>query len=322
MGKHENNHMLFLGFIILVIQLLLFDSGWFKSLNEWDSSNIVLTVFVGTFVFLFVIELNKKILITFFRTLKNNIVFTVIIIILLITLLIASNIFVNDWFKELDNKERVAMLSVIFVGVGTLLTIIGNSIRQRQKLVAEQIAKSRVEWLGVTRGYVSNYMSYANQAWNKIRNRSTSKSDSSDSSDLDDILIKTEEFYYNSIYSVNPKEHIYTMLEGYLIIAEKNQIDPYLKSQLTAYLGQEVQMYFKNEWDKAKLEIETGTVAPNDTVKSLNYIKELRQSPLEEWIKLPVEEVMNDIGFTSNDSNELIYKFMETYIKAKKTQKS
>lgn len=159
-----------------------------------------------------------------------------------------------------------------FTIIAAILTIIGYSVRQKQQLVAEQIARSRIEWLKVTRKYVSQYMSSVNECWYLINEKKVDPSDEL----LTNKLKETENLYYKVIYSFNPKEEISIYLNKYLLLA-KNQykVSRYDKGNFTSAVGRLVQTYFKDEWDKAKSEIQNGFVIKDETKSNCSSLMDL-----------------------------------------------
>lgn len=185
-----------------------------------------------------------------------------------------------------------AITPVIITGIVSLFLAWRYSARQKRQLIAEEISKSRVEWLKITRGYVSDYMSEANQCWylmhsrqtlqNKIDNlnisvETTAKKDNNERIKLDNqkdkleklngeivnSKFKAEEKYYKCMYSINPTENIKIFLDNYLRITQETlfkNINSAEKNELTRIIAEEVQRYFKSEWEKAKGEIETGEI--------------------------------------------------------------
>lgn len=206
--------------------------------------------------------------------------FTIVVFIILVFI---DNEIGTYWITKANRNSMVgfSINDSSFVLLGTILIIIGYSSRQHQELIAEQIAKSRIEWLKVTRKYFSQYMSYIDRAYfyskevkkksreiheiskfNYKRRENLKKNKDELEKKQNKFFQKAEENYYKSIYSVNPKEKIYSVLENYNdfmngIIKSHGKCDcEYFCKRKT--VGEFSQKYFKEEWDKAKTEIKTG----------------------------------------------------------------
>lgn len=170
--------------------------------------------------------------------------------------------------------------------------------QQRKKLVADDISKSRIEWLNITRKYISDYMSEVNRCWDygqqyqralvEIQDLAFQSSSGDDSSinyyseqiaslkeklpellnKRNDILKIAESDYYKSIFSVNPDERIRCFIDQYLVLTQlKPMANLDQKNAITEIVGDEMQKYFKREWDKAKFEIVKGKVYKADDDK-------------------------------------------------------
>lgn len=157
------------------------------------------------------------------------------------------------------------------------LKLESDSKEQKKKLVAEEISKSRIEWLKVTRQYVSDYMSACNMCYfyyqkmnildarlkvilSPCEEKNIIDEQKALNKKIDDCKLNAENNYYKSIYSVNPKENIKIFLDKYIMLTQNNLVNPRYKDELTRIVGEEVQEYFKNEWNKAKKEIINGNV--------------------------------------------------------------
>lgn len=189
-----------------------------------------------------------------------------------------------------------------FTFLAAILAIIGYSIRQKQKLVAEQVAKSRIEWLKITRDYFSKYMSYCEQTayykkeFRKIKKEIKSKKSKSQSqSNMKSIKYlkitnnisgktteplekkaksiekkmnknsqKANEYYYKMKCSISPDDHISEKIKDYLDMSNRSKVCKEEFDRETERLSKDVQKYFKDEWDKAKREIRTGVISPKD----------------------------------------------------------
>lgn len=186
-----------------------------------------------------------------------------------------------------------------FVGI---LSLIGFSVRQKQKLVAEQIAKSRIDWLKVTRGYISEYMGSIMAYWIKSQWRDyqtkilfdslekvnldeisgfhketiedTEKFLMDERSSLEELYLISQRNYYKFFYSVNGKEKIAIFVKQLQLLSNSNiKMNYQLAIELEEIVSSVVQKYFKHEWDKAKYEIETGHVSTKDELKNEKFVK-------------------------------------------------
>lgn len=238
--------------------------------------------------------------------------------------------FLYDSEKHLKTASFVAVFGLVGT-MGTLYNYTLQKVTQEKindkKLVAEIIAKSRIEWLREMREHVSAYMSLANQAsFYAGRNLNTLHCNTNISiqKEYDELVQKAETIYYKIIFNMNSSESIFTSIETYRSIydianlytecekqerksrdASKNAaelsknginnyqekatftseeiannkaintessnsiinridyISTYRKDKQVA-VANDVQTYFKKEWDKAKKEIISGEVAPPD----------------------------------------------------------
>jgi len=197
--------------------------------------------------------------------------------------------------KPISKKDKIYGLGIkvdksVFTLLIAIIGLVGYSIRQRQKLIAEQIAKSRIEWLAVTRKYVSKYMSQANECWFRIN----FGQEGSEQESLNDLLKKTENSYYKSIYSFNPKEEISIYLEKYFLITRTDYNIPLIyKKNLTSIVGRAVETYFKGEWDKAKNEIQDGIVVKTKSID--------KYSSLSDTLKLIDKNSLNNVNDSITD---------------------
>jgi len=181
-----------------------------------------------------------------------------------------------------------------------ILGLIAYSVRQKQKLVAEQVAKSRIEWLKITRYYFSKYMSYCEQTvyckrklrkikkkiknqknksqsnmksikyfkiTNKIPNETTEsleKKAKSLEKKMNKKSQEANEYYYKMKCSISPEDQISEEIKDYLDMVNQPKVRKEEFDRETERLSKDVQKYFKGEWDKAKKEIRTGVISPKD----------------------------------------------------------
>lgn len=151
-----------------------------------------------------------------------------------------------------------ASISMVALAVNTVL----SSKLNHQKMVAENIAKSRIEWLNVTRKYVSDYISSVNKAYFYSTNV-LNKNNSVQLTEFNKLLADVESKYYLVLFSVNPEEKIAQTLNDYQQIAYGGFLASQ-KKEASIELGRQLQVFFKKEWEKAKLEIRTGEISPSD----------------------------------------------------------
>jgi len=186
----------------------------------------------------------------------------------------------NFFTKPVDSKNghilHFRLKEYDFTFLAAILAIIGYSIRQKQKLVAEQVAKSRIEWLKITREYFSKFMSYCEQTdYYKRKLRKTKKRNKNQSQSnmkltkylekkMDKKSQKANEYYYKMKCSINPEDHISGEIKNYFDMINQPKICKVEFDRGTEELSKNVQKYFKNEWDKAKTEIRTGVISPKD----------------------------------------------------------
>lgn len=168
----------------------------------------------------------------------------------------------THWLVNLDKHTINTPIFVLFV---TLLGLIGYSARQKQKLIAEQIAKARIDWLKEMREYVAEYIASVNAAYNygmdhpevfevkKGINDEVKK-------EYIELKQKVEKNYALIMFHLNPEEKITQKLNDYLQVAN----NPIVKSEKMKYeseLGKAVQTFFHREWAKTKREVETGRIS-------------------------------------------------------------
>lgn len=162
--------------------------------------------------------------------------------------------------------SSLIILTIVFSVIALWVNTSASSRLNHQKMVAENVAKSRIEWLSVTRKSVSDYISSVNKAYFYSKNV-LDKNDKDKLSEFNRLLADVENKYYLVLLSVNPKEEIAKKLNDYQQVAE-GTITQIQKRELNMELGQGLQVFFKNEWEKAKLEIETGKISPRDVPRS------------------------------------------------------
>lgn len=180
--------------------------------------------------------------------------------IIFIGLLIVDGCFTH-WIIN-PNKHTINISAcVLFV---TVLGLIGYSVRQHQKLVAEQIAKARIDWLKEMREHVADYINTVNTAYDygmkhmEVFNKNA---------EIDDevrkkytaLKQKVEKNYALIMFNLNPNEKITQQLNDYLQVAN-DPVTPSEKRKHETELFKKVQSFFKDEWEKAKKEIQTGKV--------------------------------------------------------------
>lgn len=209
-----------------------------------------------------------------------------------------------------------------------------QSDSQKGRLIAEQISKSRIDWLKTTREYFSNYISEVNQCWemnreyniesdniseiarkalggSKMDREMASSELSPKLSDQKELRLKLSELekraesdYYKAVFSINPNEEIFIFLEQYLNLSRftRNIIEPKYKAEMTRIIGKEVQAFFKREWEKAKHEISEGKISEKENIHKNELfsrsIASLNDDSINEYTNLYVLERV----FTSKSS--------------------
>ncbi|WP_338233170.1 hypothetical protein [Companilactobacillus muriivasis] len=220
------------------------------------------------------------------------------LLIIAIDALAKTNFFTKPVSSKNGHILHFRLKEYDFTFLAAILAIIGYSIRQKQKLVAEQVAKSRIEWLKITREYFSKFMSYCEQtAYYKRKLRKTKKriKKNKNQSNMKSIIClgstikssdktteslekkiksiekkmdkksqKANEYYYKMKCSINPKDHISEEIKNYFDMINQPKICKVELDRGTEELSKNVQKYFKDEWDKAKTEIRTGVISPKD----------------------------------------------------------
>jgi len=247
---------------------------------------------------------------------KSNIWWMISIILIIITVFVDHHFNVNIITIDSNPKNyllgfRISDLTLTLLG--GIVTLIAYSVRQRQKLVAEQVAKSRIEWLKITREYVGDYMSKVNQGWFLLHSKSNYEK-----KDINKVQMETEQLYYRVIYSFNPNEDISTLLKYYYIVSSSMyNVDNGDKKYFTTIVGKSVQAYFKKEWDKAKLEIQYGITFKSNDDKSGELSRVLNE--IDKGSGNPI--IINGKNTTSFSEDGLNYKFVEFYSRFMSKQK-
>lgn len=228
----------------------------------------------------------------------------------------------NDWYIFLDEKGRLNIEAfAVLTGFASLIGAVYNYTLQKRlqekinnkKLVAEIIAKSRIEWLKEMREHVSIYMSLSNQASFYAENNLKKIYGSSplELEKYNALVRETEVYYHKILFNLNQNEsisksileykNIFNISVLYTIESNREQIAKNYRNlseedlnkdseahceipninldnlndnsiitikkhryDIQVKVGNDVQTYFKKEWDKAKKEIISGEVAPPD----------------------------------------------------------
>lgn len=136
--------------------------------------------------------------------------------------------FLFDSEKHLKTTSFVATFGL----VGTMGTLYNYTLQKatqekinNKKLVAELIAKSRIEWLKEMREHVSTYMSLANQASAFAGDNLITIYERSDVEILNkynNLVQKAEVVYYKIIFNMNNNEPIFAKIETYNYIYNIN----------------------------------------------------------------------------------------------------
>ncbi|WP_047999410.1 hypothetical protein [Lactiplantibacillus herbarum] len=176
--------------------------------------------------------------------------------VLLFVLIIVFDIKLKTYWLVDTSKHTIN--TPIFTIFATLLGLIGYSVRQKQKLVAEQIAKSRIDWLKEMREHVANYITSVNVTYDYRMNH-TNMADDKIKKEYRELKQKVEKNYALIMFNLNPKEKITKQLNDYLQLANE-PITMGDKKEAETALDENVQAFFKSEWDKAKKEIQSGRV--------------------------------------------------------------
>lgn len=133
-----------------------------------------------------------------------------------------------EWYFLYDSEKHLKTASFVAVfglvgAMGTLYNYTLQKVTQEKindkKLVAEIIAKSRIEWLREMREHVSTYMSLANQAsfylethWDSL----ASKEKSLEHLNVYNAIVKDVDiYYYKILFNLNHKEKIHFKIERY-----------------------------------------------------------------------------------------------------------
>lgn len=227
-----------------------------------------------------------------------------------------------EWLFLFDYKKHLNATSFTSVvgSIGAVGVVFNYTLQKatqekinNKKLVAELIAKSRIEWLKEMRELVSEYMSLSNQA-SFYAEQNLKKIYGSSPLELEkyNTLVREIEVYYHQIlFNLNKDESIsksileykdiFNISNLYTIESNREQISKEIlklseedlnkipeeypeaprmnldnfnnnsmqtikkyRYDIQAKVGNEVQSYFKKEWDKAKEEIKSGKVARPD----------------------------------------------------------
>lgn len=222
-------------------------------------------------------------------------------------------------------------------------TLKANSDDQRERLVAEQVSKSRIDWLKVTRKYISDYLSEVNQCWDlneqwlktgddlhrlgrKIVNLSSEertndkelqdkiKEATNNKRELEKRIIDmkklAESDYYKAVFSINPKEKIFYFLEQYLNLSKSGRVTATedQKNDLMEAVGSEIQEFFKAEWENAKKEVLNGSI--QSTENDIDETEQLHKAIVAINTRKNVGTSLSEIKIVFGDkSNE--YKFIK-----------
>ena len=203
----------------------------------------------------------------FWRGFCTGVLSIVVLLVVIICIRYFSNvssIFFNRYHEF--QWSSLIVLTILFSVITLFVNTSSSSRLNHQKLVAENVAKSRIEWLSVTRKYVSDYISSVNRAY-FYGSTVLDRNDKDQLQEFNQLRADVEIKYYLVLLSVNPKEEIATKLNDYQQVAE-GTIPKFEKQKLNMELGKGLQVFFKNEWEKAKLEIETGKISPRDVPRS------------------------------------------------------
>lgn len=140
------------------------------------------------------------------------------------------------------NTGNLVKVFTYFLALITLMATIINYSTQKKlqqeisnkKLIAEIIAKSRIEWLKEMREHVSIYMSLANQASFYLESHWESLASDNKSSEhfavYNSIVKEAETYYYKIMFNLNSKEQIHSKIESYSNIFKIDLIRKQIKS--------------------------------------------------------------------------------------------
>lgn len=191
-------------------------------------------------------------------------IFSIVLLLVIIKRIhFSSNLF-SIFFNRYHEFQwsSLIVLTILFSVITLYVNTSSSSSLNHQKLVAENIAKSRIEWLNVTRKYVSDYISAVNETYYFSVNI-LDINDKDSENEFSRLIADVENKYYLVRLSINPKENISKLLDRFLKVAY-GTVSKCDKDDLNSELGKELQIFFKNEWEKAKSEIKTGEISPND----------------------------------------------------------
>lgn len=191
-------------------------------------------------------------------------IFSIVLLLVIIKRIhFSSNLF-SIFFNRYHEFQwsSLIVLTILFSVITLYVNTSSSSSLNHQKLVADNIAKSRIEWLNVTRKYVSDYISAVNETYYFSVNI-LDINDKDSENEFSRLIADVENKYYLVRLSINPKENISKLLDRFLEVAY-GTVSKYDKDDLNSELGEELQIFFKNEWEKAKSEIKTGEISPND----------------------------------------------------------
>lgn len=166
----------------------------------------------------------------------------------------------NFVYNQIHKTINIPLLTLFIA----CLSLAGYSVRQKMQLIASNIAKSRVEWIGMVRVYLADYMSATSQAYNFGKKHpevfsNPNQLDASIEADYRSILQNAERTYYLLMFSFNPGDSLVKNLNDYLQVAS-NRVEISSKREHTQKIGQEIQRYLNREWIKAKFETQYGIV--------------------------------------------------------------
>ena len=132
-----------------------------------------------------------------------------------------------EWLFLFDSKKHLkpASFTSVVGSIGAVGVIYNYTLQKvtqekinNKKLVAEIIAKSRIEWLKEMREHVSTYMSLANQASAFAEDNLITiyeRSDMDILSEYNNFVQKTEIIYYKISFNMNNSEPIFAEIEMY-----------------------------------------------------------------------------------------------------------
>lgn len=203
-------------------------------------------------------------MVNYLKILWKSIVFSIIAI---LPIIFVSFVF---WFLGVFkfNGTSEFPFGALAALIAALIVIPFHFELQRKKMVANQIVKSRIDWLQSMKKYTANYLNSVDNYVNG-QNRPLGyeyckhrDKDEKSSQELKNIADKN---YYLLMFNLNPDEKITKKIRKYhSIFVEEicncKECYPQKRSKITAT----IQKYFKREWDKAKSEIKSGDIAVKD----------------------------------------------------------